>query len=384
VIDQGPEWGLGVWSGLGIAWWVVAWRLVAGEAPPSAVLPISAAGPRPSLSIFKPLPALGPAGLGAKAAGIESFLAQLDDRSELLLGVHAADRETVAPFLDRMRRDYPAAPLRVIFRSEPDEVANPKVAWNRLLAPHAGGELWLWSDADIVAPARFLDAARAEWAAADAKMLTFPYAVRKRSGGPALFDALFVNVEFYPGVLLLRQFGPVDFGLGAGMLFRRDDFLREVDWHELGRALADDYVLGRKLGPVRLSRTTIATAAEVDSWPEALRHYLRWSKTVWWNQPAGAAARVVVLPVFGWLIQVVFHPTQAASWAGLAVMMQLDVLFAALICRRLDYCWGLRDFLATEAWSLWRIGVWVACWFPWPVRWGGGFWRGPRSPEAPK
>jgi hypothetical protein len=373
------ETALGGWSAAGIAWWVMAAWLVTAESKRSRrVSPAPLVqNAQEFLSIFKPLPPLEGKGLGGVAAGLESFLVQLDDECELLLGVHEADRAVVAAFLARLRGRYPETQLRTIFRSAPDDVANPKIAWQKVLASEARGELWLWSDADIRAPAGFLRSVRGEYARSGAAMLTFPYVVREPVSRAAVLDALYVNAEFYPGVLLLRKLGPVDFGLGAGMLFRRSDFLRVVDWGEIGSALADDFVLGQKLRPVRLGETTLATGADISTWKEAVLHYLRWNRTVWWNRPYGAAARVVTLPVLGWLADVVFHPGSPGAWAGLAGMMQVDVLFAVALLRGTGCQWKVRDLLGMEAWSLGRVGVWAACWLPWPVRWRGRHWWTP-------
>ena len=375
------EWVLGIWSGAGIAWWVIALALVTAEAKKARKI-FPAATPVEFLSIFKPLAPMGAEGLPGGGAGLDSFMAQLDGRSEMLLGIHEADREAIAPFLQKIRERYPKANLRTIYRSEPDELPNPKIAWEKVLAAQAQGELWLWSDADIVAPPDFVASLRGEFAGSGAGMLTFPYAMRETATRPALLDALFVNLEFYPGVLLLRRFGPVDFGLGAGMLFRRDDFLAKVDWAEIGSALADDFFLGQRLRPVRLSETTLATAGEVKTWRDAGLHYLRWSKTVWWSRPVGAAAKVVVVPVLGWLAYAVAHPTQIWGWAGLFLMMQIDGAFGLLIFRRLRCPWAGRDFLTVEAWTLGRILVWLACWLPWPIVWQKRRWSGPRIKKA--
>jgi hypothetical protein len=372
------ELALAVWSGAGVTWWLAAWRLVKGEALAPIPAPYTAL-PGERLSLFKPLPPLGPAGLRSLAAGLESFIAQLGEKDELLLGIHEPDREIVAPFLEKMGALHPEARLKLIFRASPDDVANPKVAWLKILADHAEGALWLWSDADIIAPPGFLRAARAEFSRAGAVMLTFPYVVREIASAPALFDTLFVNVEFYPGLLLLRGRGPVDFGLGAGMLFRRDDFRQRADWTDLGAALADDFVLGQKLGPVRIGTATLATTVESGTWHEALLHYLRWSKTIAWNRPAGSAARVFILPVLGWIIFAALHPARAGAWLGLAAMMQIDVLFAVLICRAAGGDWRARDLIATEFWTVWRVLAWVICLLPGSVTWSGKTWHGPRS-----
>ena len=386
---------LAVWSCVGLVWWIVAWRLVCADQGRQHVADKGQGelslqtepspgthvwrhrppdGERTSLSVFKPLPPLGAQGLRVIAPGLESFMEQLDAESELLLGIHEADRDFTGPFLKRLHTEHPGKRLRVIFRADPDGEANPKIAWERVLAPLAEGELWLWSDADIVAPAGFLQSARMEFARAGVKMMTFPYAVREIPALPTLLEALFVNVEFYPGVLLLREWGTVDFGLGAAILFRRDDFLREVDWDEIGAWLADDFFLGQKLGPVRIGNSTLATVPASQTLGKALLHDLRWVKTIRWNRPVGSFSRIVIMPVLGWLAAVALHPAHIFGWVGLVGMTQADVLFAALICRRTGCGLSLGKIAGMEFWSLWRIVLWFVCWLPWPVIWNGRSW----------
>jgi ceramide glucosyltransferase len=328
-----------------------------------------------SLTIFKPLPPLGATSFDPR--GLESFLAQMDDETELLLGIHEADRAKVEPWLARIGERFPQARLRLIWRTESDSVPNPKIAWLKILAPDATSDLWLWSDADIVAPPGFLRSAREEYAAVGVRLLTWPYVLRERSPGPSLLDALYVNAEFFPGVLLLRRLGPVDFGLGAAMLFARADFEAAVSWPNLGAALADDFVLGQKLQPVRIGREILETRADVPTWRAAILHYLRWSKTVRWNRPGGAAARLVVLPVLGWLVYIMCEPASPVGWLGLFVVMQMDVLATVLIFRRLRCPFSLRDLPVVELWSLGRALAWLACWLPWPVVWGKRSWWHP-------
>jgi len=370
------------WSAAGIVWWIIAWRLVLmtdrnGSATQDPHLPRS-------LSIFKPLPLLGDEGLQVEAVGLESFISQLDDNAELLLGIHEADRGVVSPFVERMRQKYPKACVRVIHRSRPDDVANPKIAWQKVLAPEARGDLWLWSDADIVAPPGFLLAACRDYERSGALMVTFPYVVRTFPSSLALLDALFVNAEFYPGVLLLRKLGQIDFGLGAAMLFARSDFENRVDCMEIGASLADDFVLGQKLSPVQIGSVTLTTTSSAVSGKDAVLHHLRWNKTVRWNRPLGFAARIFVLPMLGWLIYLILHPTQLFAWGGFLGLIQMEVFFAVNICRKVGCRIGVRNLLMVEMWSLWRVGVWISCWFPWPVNWRGQIWWGPRWTEREK
>ena len=383
---QRPRWNrmssnliLAVWSAAGLVWWIIAWRLAArSDRAQQRDLKTSA---RQTLSVFKPLPPLGSSGLKYIASGLKSFAAQLDAEAEMLLGIHEADRDIAAPFLERLRAEHPEARIKVIFRSEPDRVANPKIAWQKVLAREAEGELWLWSDADIVAPSGFLHSARREYeefARTGVAMLTFPYLVREIRSMPSLLQALFVNVEFYPGVLLLRALGPVDFGLGAAMLFRRDDFLRKVDWNELGTRLADDFFLGQMLQPVRVGHVAVATVPGVATWKEAIANDIRWTKTIRWSRPFGSFARILILPVFGWLAAVALAPTHLFAWLGLLGMIQAEVLFAAAICRGAGCRLQWRHVAGLELWSFWRIILWFVCWLPWPVQWSEKLWRGPK------
>ena len=145
------EWVLALWSVAGIFWWLIAWGLVAADAKRGPALD-SKRESEDFLSIFKPLPPLGAKGLAFLEAGLESFIAQLDERTELLLGIHEADRAGTADFLARIHARFPDAQVITIFRSECDSFANPKIAWQKILSRHARGELWLWSDSDIIAP----------------------------------------------------------------------------------------------------------------------------------------------------------------------------------------------------------------------------------------
>jgi len=371
------EAALALWSAAGVAWWIMAWRLVRA-AKREIPVPVTKAASRP-LSIFKPLPPLAARGMDDFAPGLESFVAQMDLESELLLGVRETDLPQVLPFTEAMRAKYPKAQVRRIIRGESDAVPNPKIASQLYLAPHAAGELWLWSDSDILAPPGFLQSARSEFAKCGSGMLTFPYVVRKITWPTALFEALFVNAEFYPGVLLLGRRGSVDFGLGAAMLFERDLFQQRVDWSDLGAYLADDFQLGQRLQPVKIGAATLETVAGESTWSGALQHDLRWNKTVRWNRPGGYFARLMVLPVAGWLVALALHPLNIFVWLGLLGMIQAEVAAAVVICREVGCRLKGWNILTMECWSLWRIAVWTLCWLPGPVVWSGRIWRGPRA-----
>ena len=162
------------------------------------------------------------------------------------------------------------------------------------------------------------------------------------------------------------------------MLFRRDDFLRNVAWNELGARLGDDFYLGQRLSPVRIGHTAVATVPGHSTWRDALANDIRWTKTIRWNRPVGSFARIVIMPVVGWLAAVAIAPTHLLLWLGLLGMIQAEVFFAAAICREAGCRLQTKHVLALEIWSFWRIALWFLCWLPWPVQWSERMWRGPK------
>ncbi len=369
---------LAVWTALGAAWWIAAAILVwtAEERGP-------APGPLDErrISIFKALPSpLGERELALLERGLASFAADLDGGSELLVGCHARDEEAVGRLLQRLRRAHPEA--RIVLVSHPDphgRHANPKVSWMRILAQRATGELWFWSDADIQAPPGTVRSLREDFARLGVPFLTSPYLIRSATGAAAVLDTLFVNLEFYPGAVLLDRLKRIRFGFGSGMLFEAERFHRRVDWEYLGSCLADDFHLGRLLGPARLGTMRLTTVPAAEGWRDAILHYLRWQKTIRWCRPQAFAGQLAVLPLLGWLTLLALEPGRGLPWLGALAVLTLDIGAALLICRRLRCPLPLRRLPAVPLWSIVRSLTWIACWLPWPIMWRGRSWWAPRQ-----
>jgi len=410
------------WSAVTACWWLVALALVwrekshLGIQNPSTFAKAMADKESsiqnetsPTVTIFKPLPLLTskiqhPASSPSTSLGtvlslskgsiqhpttplaqaLESFVSQLDQQHDMLIGIEERDKTVWQPIFDEWRGKYPQARFQTVFQPKPTGVPNPKIAWQMQLAPRATGTLWLWSDADIIAPPDFLRAICAELEASGAKALTSPYVIRIVERAEGVLDALFVNIEFYPGVLLLRKRGPVSFAFGAATLFHANEFQRKVDWQKLGSALADDFELGKLLGAVALGRATVETLPDQASWRESLQHYLRWHKTIRWCQPFGYAAQISILPVLGWMIFILANSWNPVGWLGWLFTSQIETLIALLICRLVGCRISPRWLWMIEGWTLLRPMVWLASWLPLPVKWGGDprkWWKPTRSKQ---
>lgn len=380
------EGALILWTALGAVWWWIAYVVVRASPPkpPSRDVDNVPRDDR-SLSIFKPLASpLNDSELARLRPCLESFVAELDELSELLLGCQEPERAALTRFVDDMRRAYPEARVRLLVAAGPTHWPNPKVGMLRILARSAQGELWFWSDADVVAPPGMLRTLRADFAASDSSLLTCPYVIAEDGQGAGILDKLYVNLEILPGVLLLARFGPVGFALGAGMWFEAERFRRLVDWEELGRSLADDYRLGGLMAPAGVASVRLRTIPAARGLKRALRHYLRWQKTVRWCQPGGYAAQVLVLPVLGWLGAVVAAPGSPVSWLGLVGTLTLDSFAALAICRAAGHPISLGRLPVLPLWSLARGLAWGISWLPGPVYWRGRrWWRPVARPRKP-
>jgi ceramide glucosyltransferase len=365
------EWVLIGWSLVAFCWWGTALWLVYRERRKTRSRKtnggdVTLQNP-PPLSIFKPIPSLhGDTPSPQLVGALESFVRQLTTDVEMLLGIEVNEAAIWEPTIGKWRQTYPEARLNVIIAPRPAQFHSPKVSWFHYLARYAEGEVWLWSDADIVAPVGFLDALRREFSESGAGMLTCPYVVRNVGSAPMMLEALFANMEFYPGVLFCGQMGPVRFGLGPAMMFSAARFRERAQWEELGARMADDNALGRALAPVKVSETTVATFPSESAWRDAIEHYVRWQKTVRWCQPAGFAGLIIIQPVLGWFAAVLLHPGNPFAWLGLAATGQIEVLTATMLFWLIG-C-ELRSWWVVSLWSLLlRPLTWVACWMPWPV-----------------
>lgn len=363
---------LWIWTSVSVAWWAIAFVLVV-----TAKSQGRGAEPTDSrrITVFKPLPRLlDPKGFAHFDDCIESFVADLDANSELLIGCHLPDEPLLQDFVQRMRKRYPDADVNLVAHANPNRYTHPKVSWLHILARHATGELWLWSDSDIFAPPGTIRSLRTDFAATQARLVTSPYIINRGGNSAELLDALYVNMEHYPGVVLLDHLNQTRFALGAGMLFEAEDLRREVEWDVLGGCLSEDFYLGQTLGPVHVASMRLSTKPSVEDWPRAIGHYMRWQKTIRWCRPGAYAAQLSVLPILGWLSWLLLQPAHPTAWLGFLTVLAADGVAALQIARVLKCPIGWRRLHAIPLWSLMRGLSWLICWLPWPVVWRGRKW----------
>ena len=367
-----------LWSAIGLGWWVFALLQRRAVTPPANLGPVK----KTAVTLFKPIPPFeGEAVFQRTATAVESFVVQLDADTELLLGVPERQSGAWSDLLTKWREQNPGTRIEIFARPAPTQRANPKIAWQEILFEEARGEVWLWSDADVIAPAGLLKHLRSELTP-EVNAVTCAYTIPSVPSARGVWDALYVNAEFLPGALLLGEHGKVDFTFGACVMFRAESFRKATNWEELGCWLADDFQLGQKLGKVRISSAQVQTHAHTGSWLGALAHYLRWHKTVRWCRPGGYAAMLAILPLIGWSAGVVCGGG-AVFVAGWIVQWLAEAVLGAALLARAQCSLPAGGIAPLLAWPLLRAGTWIWAWLPFGVTWAGKVWTGPRSASQP-
>jgi len=371
---------LGMWSLAAFAWWALALRLLyrATRAPAHQPPP----APADHLTVFKPLPPVIDGVTRDRIhAAVDSFTGQLDDRCTLLIGIPAGAIERWRPLMAACEGYDGPGHIRTLILKPPQQRPNPKVAWLEQMAAEARSGIWLWSDADVLAPPGLLTNLRAELGLGSARAVTCAYYVRQVCSAAHALDALFVNLEFLPGALLLGRRRTLDFAFGAVVIFPAVEFHRHVSWADLGRELADDHALGRRLAPVALSTTLVETLPTTGGMTEAFKHYYRWQKTVRWCRPLGYAALLLILPLAGWTLRLLTGPTPLLAGAALATVWMAEVGVASAAFRILGCPVPGRAWITLGVWPALRLLAWLSVWLPFPVVWGGAdpLWKSRRK-----
>jgi ceramide glucosyltransferase len=256
---------------------------------------------RPPVSILKPV--------RGRDAGfyeaIRSHAVQQYAEFELLFGVARPDDPALED-IERLMRDYPAIPIRVIATS--NDAPNGKVGSLEILAREAKYDVLLVNDGDIVVAPDYLTRVIGLLEDPMVGLVTGLYRARGASLA-ANAEALGIVTEFVPSVLVARLLSSSGFALGATMAFRAKDLAAIGGFASIREYLADDYQLGARIAAlgkrVAMCDSVVVTNLGAGSWRDVWKHQVRWSRTIRVSRPAG---------YLGYLV------TQATFWCVIAAL----------------------------------------------------------------
>ena len=307
----------------------------------------------PPVSILKPVRGLDPHFYEAIRSHAEQ---EYPGGFELLFGVADAADPSVA-VIERLAAAYPQQAIRVIHART--AAPNAKVGVLIDLANEARHPVLLVNDSDILVPAGYLRDVVAPLADPGVGIVTCLYRARGDSLS-ARWEALGIAIDFAPSVLVAPLVGVREFGLGATLVFRRQDLQRIGGFATLAAYLADDYQLARHLTQLGLrshmSAVVVDTALGDDTWAGVWAHQVRWARTIRVSRGDGYLG----LPT-----------THAGVWALLALISGFPLLALVTVLIRCVSAAAvgvgvLRSPVARAAfwlaplWDLWAFAVWIA------------------------
>jgi len=287
---------------------------------------------------------------------IRTHALQQYPKFEILFGIRRADDPARAD-LERLIREYPAIPIRVVLCATP--APNLKVGSLIDLARQARYPILIVNDSDISVPPDYIRDVTAPLMDRDIGLVTCLYRAEV-DDWPSLFEALAIATDFAPSTLVARMFGVSDFGLGSTLAFRATDLDRMGGFQAIADYIADDYQLGSRLHSLGMrnviSEVVVSTRLSAESWLGAWLHQVRWARTI---RLSGGNAAYAGLPITYASLWVVVAALFGLWWVALpllAIRLAMAITCAWFLLGASDvwkYCYAipLRDLLGVAVWG---------------------------------
>jgi ceramide glucosyltransferase len=213
--------------------------------------PLAPRQPLPGISVLKPLCGID--------QGLEENLlsfAQLDfPEYEVLLGVKSGD-DAAVPLARSMVSRFPHRFRLVFQRGEPG--LNPKVNQLITLEKAARFDIVVVSDASVRVDNGFLPEIAAHLENPDVALVTHPVVGSGERDLGAFCDNERITTHVSAGPIATKELAGQDIVLGKSMAFRKADLKALGGFESMKDYLAEDFILGRRVGQVLRKRVVIA------------------------------------------------------------------------------------------------------------------------------
>jgi ceramide glucosyltransferase len=284
------------------------------------------------------------------------------------------DRAAEVPIA--LRDNYPQRQVELVIGIEPG-CANRKVA--KLIKMGdlaANADVFVMSDADIAVDRDHLRRLVGELTADD-KLGVVSCLYRARPGGllASRLEALAVNTDFTPMVMLSAAIEPVRFALGATVAIKRPALDAIGGFRAIKDMLADDYYIGKLAADrgwgVALSSSIVTTVTYERTFADFWNHQLRWARTYRTTRPLSLATILTHGPFWA-LMLMAASGASAFSIKALVLVLVARLAMATLMLRNVLRLPELtRDLWLVPLKDLCMTGVWFASLLSNKVQWAG-------------
>lgn len=335
----------------------------------SPLLPLPKIPPR--VAVLKPLHGTS----DSLAANLVSFLEIAYPRADFYFGVENYE-DTAAEVPVALRQRYQHASITLVVGEEPG-CSNHKIAKLVKMADRAEkAEVFVLSDADVSVERDYLKRIVGELISDD-KIGIVTCAYRARPGGSfaSRLEALYVNTDFLPQILLAEMIEPMHYALGATIAIKRPVLEAAGGFRAVKDMLADDFYLGNFTNAqgyeIKLSDSLVTLTCEEKNFAEFWHHQLRWARTYRTVRPISIATVLIHGPFWA-LMGLAISRGSAAAFAALVLVVAARLAMSAVIVGRVL---KMPEML-TELWmvpikDLIMTGVWFASLLSNKVMWAG-------------
>lgn len=325
----------------------------------------------PRVAVLKPLHGSS----NSLAANLVSFLEIAYPRIDFYFGVHNYE-DPAAEVPVALRQRYQHAGITLLVGEEPD-CSNRKIAKLIRMADRAEkAEIFVLSDADVSVERDYLKRIVGELMS-DEKIGIVTCAYRARPGGSiaSRLEALYVNTDFLPQILLAEMIEPMHYALGATIAIKRKVLEAAGGFRAVKNMLADDFYLGNFTNAqgyeIKLSDSLVTLTCEEKSFAEFWHHQLRWARTYRTVRPISIATVMMHGPFWALILLAMTRGSAAALATLVLVVAARLAMSAAIVGRVLKMPEMLSELWMVPFKDLIMTGVWFASLFSNKVKWAG-------------
>lgn len=335
----------------------------------SPLLPIPKISPR--VAVLKPLHGTS----DSLAANLISFLEIAYPRADFYFGVESYE-DAAAEVPVAIRQRYQHANITLVVGEEPD-CSNHKIAKLVKMADRAEkAEVFVMSDADVSVERDYLKRIVGELIS-DEKIGIVTCAYRARPGGSfaSRLEALYVNTDFLPQILLAERIEPMHYALGATIAIKRRVLEAAGGFRAVKDMLADDFYLGNFTNAqgyeIKLSDSIVTLTCEEKNFAEFWHHQIRWARTYRTVRPISIATILTHGPFWALMLLATSRGSAAAFAVLVLVVASRLTMSAAIVGRVLKMPEMLTEIWMVPIKDLIMTGVWFASLLSNKVIWAG-------------
>src|ERR1700731_1558773 len=325
-------------------------------------------GYTPQVSILKPIRGLDPDAY----ENFASFCRQDYPEYEILFCVGEEDDPAV-PVLEKLARDFPQRPIRVLFGSG-GMGSNDKVIKLARLVSEAQHEVVVISDRDVRVQPDYLHQVVAPLADPKVGAVTCFYVASEDKNLTQSLQSIGMFSDFYVGVLVARQLDGVKFALGPTIATTRQRLAGVGGYEGIKDRPADGLLVGRLIAEqgyeVELLPYTILTVADYGSMRDLFHKRLRWIVVMRHLRPWGHFGLIFTLGLPWCLVAVAVQPTIAVTLGYLGAYLAMRIAMTRMVGT-----WGLKHDLPWKKlaliplWDALAFCIWLTSFSRNSIRW---------------